>query len=63
VAQYTNLTRYEIETILAELSINNMISFEVLSGGLENTNYLVNTENGKYVLSILETKVKRKKQE
>jgi len=60
VAQYTSLTRHEIETISASYSIINISSFEVLSGGSENTNYLINAENGKYVLSICEQKTEEK---
>jgi len=63
VAQYSSLTRHEIETILASFSIINISSFKVLSGGSENTNYLINAENGKYVLSISEQKTEEKARE
>jgi len=56
MAQYSNLTAPEIEDILNNFSINNMESYNVLSGGLENTNYLINTEEVKYVLTICEQK-------
>ncbi len=54
MAQYISLTMHEIEAILANFSINNISSFKVLSGGSENTNYLINAENDKYVLTICE---------
>lgn len=56
MAQYTNLTMHEVEALLANFSINNISSFKVLSGGSENTNYLINAENDKYVLTICEQK-------
>jgi len=63
MAQYTHITRPEIETILRDFAIQNITSFEILSGGSENTNYLIQTEKGKYVLSICEQKtVKRAKE-
>ncbi len=63
MAQYTSLSRHEIETISANFSINNIYSFKVLSGGSENTNYLINAENGKYVLTICELKSEKKARE
>lgn len=63
MAQYTSLTRHEIETISVNFSINNIYSFKVLSGGSENTNYLINAENGKYVLTICELKSEKKARE
>jgi homoserine kinase type II len=63
MAQYTSLTRHEIETISASFAIINISSFKVLSGGSENTNYLINAENGKYVLSICEQKTEEKARE
>ena len=56
MAQYSTLTRNEIETILANYSIQNIEDFEVLAGGSVNTNYLVHTDQGKYVLTICETR-------
>jgi homoserine kinase type II len=63
VAHYTSLTRHEIEAISANYAINNISSFKVLSGGSENTNYLINAENGKYVLTICEQKTEEKARE
>ncbi len=63
MAQYSNLTAHEIEAILDNFSINNMESFSVLSGGSENTNYLINTEEIKYVLTICEQKLEKNARE
>lgn len=63
MAQYTSLTMHEVEAILANFSINNISSFKVLSGGSENTNYLINAENDKYVLTICEQKTHKKASE
>lgn len=54
--QYTRLNEQEIVVILSRFDIHNIISFELLSGGSENTNYLVNSESGKYILCICEQK-------
>ena len=53
---YTRLSKLQIESILEKFHIHNISSFELLSGGSENTNYLVKSENDKYVLCIYEQK-------
>ena len=54
--QSTELNEIEIREILAKFDIHNISSFELLSGGSENTNYLVKSKKGKYVLCIFEQK-------
>jgi len=56
---FTILNEIEVRKILTKFNIHNILSFELLSGGSENTNYLVKTENGKYVLCIFEQKTKK----
>lgn len=63
MARYTSLKMNVIEPILANYTINNISSFKVLSGGSENTNYLINAENDKYVLTICEQKSDTKARE
>ena len=63
MARYTSLTMHEIEAILANFTIKKISSFKVLSGGSENTNYLINAENDKYVLTISEQKSAKKARE
>jgi len=56
MAQNTSLTTDEIEAIFENFSIHHISSFKVLSGGSENTNYLIHAKNDKYVLTICEQK-------
>lgn len=63
MAQYTTLNQQEIETIAAEFSIHNIHSFSILSGGSENTNYLLKSKKGNYVLTICEQKTEQKTRE
>ena len=58
MAQYTNLSKSDIITILKAYNISNLISWSVLSGGSENTNYDIKTENNRFVLTICEQKSK-----
>jgi len=61
--QSTRLNDIDIRTILAKFDIHNISSFELLIGGSENTNYLVKSENGKYVLCIFEQKTEKNAKE
>jgi Ser/Thr protein kinase RdoA (MazF antagonist) len=54
--QSTSLNEIEIREILAKFDIHNISSFELLSGGYKNINYLVKSDNGKYVLCVFEQK-------
>lgn len=56
MAQYTVLNNKDLETILIQYGINEVKSYNVLSGGSENTNFLVKTSFNDYVLTICEQK-------
>lgn len=61
--QYTRLNEAEIKAILVEFEIHTLSSFKLLSGGSENTNYLVKSSKGKSVLCIFEQKTAKKARE
>lgn len=56
MTHYTQLDQKAIVEILSAYGINNVYSFKLLSGGSENTNYQVETDSGKLVLTICEQK-------
>lgn len=51
-----SLTHQNIVDVLSQYDINNLESFQLLSGGSENTNYKINTVNKSYVLTVSEQK-------
>ncbi len=56
MAQFTILSDKEIEQIFSGYQIHNIHSSKVLSGGSENTNFLIVADSGKYVLTVCEQK-------
>ena len=58
MSQYTVLNSQDIHSILGSYTDARITSFEILRGGEENTNYLVDTSSGKYVLTVSEAKSK-----
>jgi len=56
MAAYTILNEGVINAILENYNIAPVRNFEVLGGGSENTNYFVESDDGKFVLTICENK-------
>ncbi|BBP42279.1 homoserine kinase [Thiosulfativibrio zosterae] len=51
---YTLINHSELEAFLAEYQQGDLVSFEGISAGIENTNYFVDTSAGRFVLTIFE---------
>lgn len=51
---YTRIERAELETFLASYNAGSLTDYEGIKSGIENTNYFVNTDSGKFVLTIFE---------
>jgi len=56
MALYTQLTKEEIQNIANDYGLGTVNLCHVLSGGSENSNYLVTSEQGKFVLTVCEQK-------
>ena len=56
MAQYTFLNNEDLNLIATQFAIGSVHSSRILSGGSENTNYLLATGKAKYVLTICEQK-------
>lgn len=54
MAVFTRITQDELQEWLQDRDCGNLISFEGIESGIENTNYFVNTSTGRYVLTIFE---------
>ena len=54
--EYSNLSNENIKQILKPYGIKNFTDVKKLSGGSENTNYLVTANNNRYVLCLFEHK-------
>ncbi len=57
MAVFTKISKEEIEFFLKNYSIGNLISFEGIVKGTENTNFKIITSKNKYILTILEKRV------
>ena len=60
MAVYTKLTTEDIKTILSSYNIGNLVGFSEIITGVENTNYCITTNIGKYILTIFEKRTNTK---
>ncbi len=54
MAVFTALSREEVSTFLSQFSIGNLADLRGIHTGIENTNYFVTTDHGRYVLTVFE---------
>lgn len=52
---YTSVSFSELEHYLNAYSVGKLISYEGISAGVENSNFFVNTDQGEYVLTLVES--------
>jgi homoserine kinase type II len=58
VAVYTDISDAELEAFLARYDVGAPLSFKGIAEGVENSNFLLETERGRYVLTIYERRVR-----
>ncbi|NOQ94136.1 MAG: homoserine kinase [Methylophaga sp.] len=51
---YTEVGRGELVAFLSDYAVGELVSYDGISDGIENTNYFVNTEQGQFVLTLFE---------
>jgi len=51
---YTEVGRDDLIAFLNDYAVGELVSYEGISDGIENTNYFVNTEQGQFVLTLFE---------
>jgi len=56
MALYARLDRAAVESLARRFGIDDITVFSVMDGGSENTNYCIETNSGKYVLSLYDQK-------
>jgi homoserine kinase type II len=59
MAVYTDVSDEELEDFIGSYAIGALTSFKGIAEGVENSNYLVHTESGRYILTLYEKRVTR----
>jgi len=57
MAVYTEVTDEELEAFVADYDIGTVVSFKGIAEGVENTNYLMQTDRSQFILTLYEKRV------
>ena len=57
MAVYTDVTAEELAAFLAGYDIGELLSYKGIAEGVENSNFLVHTRRGNYILTLYEKRV------
>jgi len=60
MAVYTNVSADEIASFIAEYDVGDVVSFKGIAEGVENSNFLLSTTKGNYILTLYEKRVNPK---
>ena len=58
MAVYTDVSDEELEAFIASYAIGALTSYKGIAEGVENSNYLVHTSGGPYILTLYEKRVR-----
>lgn len=59
MAVYTDISETELGAFLADYEIGELLSYKGIAEGVENSNFLLHTTNGSYILTLYEKRVNR----
>ena len=60
MAVYTKLTEKNLKDFFLNYELGKLIDFKGIKEGIENTNYFIKTEKGKFILTLYEKRVESK---
>jgi homoserine kinase type II len=59
MAVYTRLTKEEIAKHLENYPIGELVDFKEIIDGIDNSNFIIDTEKGRYILTIFESRINK----
>ncbi len=60
MAVYTKLSKVDLQEFLSKYDIGKLIDYKGIKEGIENTNYFIQSEKGKFILTVYEKRVQEK---
>ena len=60
MAVYTKLSESDLKILFSKYNLGKLINFKEIKEGIENTNYFVELEKGKFILTLYEKRVEEK---
>ena len=59
MAVYTDITDDELAAFLADYDLGQAVAFKGIAEGVENSNFLLETESGRFILTVYERRADR----
>ena len=60
MAVYTKLSEKDLNEFFSKYDLGSILNYEGIAEGIENTNYFIQTERGKFILTLYEKRVEEK---
>mgnify|MGYP000178595200 CR=1 FL=1 len=60
MAVYTKLSKRDLEDFFSKYNLGKLLNYKEIKEGIENTNYFIETEKGKFILTLYEKRVEEK---
>jgi len=60
MAVYTKLSESDLEKFFSKYNLGKLLNYSGIKEGIENTNYFIQTEKGKFILTLYEKRVEEK---
>jgi homoserine kinase type II len=60
MAVYTKLSEKDLNEFFSKYDLGNILNYEGITEGIENTNYFIQTDKGKFILTLYEKRVDEK---
>ena len=60
MAVYTKLSKTELKEFFSKYNLGKLLNYKEIKEGIENTNYFIQTEKSKFILTLYEKRVEEK---
>ena len=60
MAVYTKLSETDLKGFFSKYNLGAILDYSEIKEGIENTNYFIKTENGKFILTLYEKRIEEK---
>ena len=60
MAVYTKLSENNLKDFFSKYKLGKLLNYKEIKEGIENTNYFIQTEKGKFILTVYEKELKKK---
>ena len=60
MAVYTKLSENELKGFFSKYNLGKLLNYKEIKEGIENTNYFIQTEKGKFILTLYEKRIEEK---